>query len=475
MSRVKRIFTTFLKSRVGVSIFGGVLLALLLALTPNYVSAYKYPFNIPDSSPNSKVFTAKHNIYGGCLFKSYTDMSGGSFFLGDLKDGSHNCGYYHGSNDWTYDDSGYIGYSQGYYSSNRFTYSSDVSGSSVIRRWDNNMINNYGNNAYNVLHHINLTLQDCTNNPCDSGLNLKSNYNGSAIFVYAYKSPLNGASGTTVRLQWSGGGFDVYDSNDNYLNTSVFDYSEFAQKVENTILYGSFNSSQLQNLLPDNLQYMNLGEDYTYIIGSIPTNTDYYLKTPYLSFYPADGYRYNWSYNDLGVATGLTANGYYNFLQFNAGSSYKNSGVGISELIMSDSRFAIAVCDSQSECDYYNNFTDLYIQNRNSSFAPPTEQNNSSSSIFMNWFDVFNFGFTFPFRNFFEAFTDSTNCVSIPIIGGMLHNPNANYCSWWSSDIRNVLTPVFSLFSIMLLTTLIIHWLKGYNGNETIKTKRGEK
>lgn len=91
--------------------------------------------------------------------------------------------------------------------------------------------------------------------------------------------------------------------------------------------------------------------------------------------------------------------------------------------------------------------------------------NNLGNSNFVSWFDVFNFGILFPFTNFFDAFTDSTSCVDVPIIGGMLSNPNARYCSWWSSDLRAIITPVFSVASIMLIFGFIIHWLR--NGETT--------
>lgn len=72
----------------------------------------------------------------------------------------------------------------------------------------------------------------------------------------------------------------------------------------------------------------------------------------------------------------------------------------------------------------------------------------------------FNFNVLNPFAPIFDAFKDS-GCQKIPTIGSWLHNPNAEVCPIFPSSVRNVLTPVFSMFSMMLIFGYVIAWLNG--------------
>lgn len=93
------------------------------------------------------------------------------------------------------------------------------------------------------------------------------------------------------------------------------------------------------------------------------------------------------------------------------------------------------------------------------------------------WGNIFNLsGLLFPFQSFFAGFTDS-QCVAIPTIGGMLGlGANQQYCSWWSSSIRSILTPVFSVSAILLLFGFIINWLRndgeGLSSDDKINLNR---
>lgn len=484
MSKLECCFKCFLISCKSFFIaFGGVLSVLALTLIPSHVSAYSEPIKIP-SNDTSYRMNINHNIYAGCAFRDYELLNGSNPYLGSLLDGTHNCGYRFSSNSnsVSYYDQSRNAYSLGTYNGSSFTFSQqELGGYNILNSWNSTALQDHGQNIYNTLNNIQLTLQKCPANisSCSEGINLSTSITGNAIFVYAYKSPLVGSVGTTPRIQHVGSGFGVYNSSGSYLDTDHFDYSDYADQISDSIVYGSFNSEQLQNLLPDNLQYMNLGDEYMYIIGSIPTSSDYYLKTTSLYFYPEKGIKYNWQLASSVPITGvqggvLNMDNQFNFLQYPVGGSYKNQGVSISDFALSDAKFTISICTTTDECSYYSNFDSMYRDWHSSATNQPSGAG-GSQNLFMSWFDVFNFGFTFPFRNFFQAFTDSTSCVSVPIIGGMLHNPNATYCSWWSPNIRSVLTPVFSLAGLMILTGLIMHWLGTYHGSETIKTKRSER
>lgn len=87
------------------------------------------------------------------------------------------------------------------------------------------------------------------------------------------------------------------------------------------------------------------------------------------------------------------------------------------------------------------------------------------SSFFNSLTNLFSFNFTNPFAPLFNLFTSGENCASIPIIAGMLHTDQTTYCSWFPSSVKNVLTPVFGLSSVMLVFGFAVHWLGSSSGN----------
>lgn len=82
--------------------------------------------------------------------------------------------------------------------------------------------------------------------------------------------------------------------------------------------------------------------------------------------------------------------------------------------------------------------------------------------------NLFNFSISNPFQPLFGLFIDSSTCYNIPIIAGFLHVEDAEhfqYCPWFPSSVRQVLTPVFGLSASMLLFGFIVKWLKSSSGN----------
>lgn len=79
--------------------------------------------------------------------------------------------------------------------------------------------------------------------------------------------------------------------------------------------------------------------------------------------------------------------------------------------------------------------------------------------------NMFGFNFLNPFAPLFQMFGDNSQCASIPILAGMLHADNSTYCPWFDSSVRNVLTPVLSFASVMLIFGFAVRWLGASSGN----------
>lgn len=72
---------------------------------------------------------------------------------------------------------------------------------------------------------------------------------------------------------------------------------------------------------------------------------------------------------------------------------------------------------------------------------------------------LFTFNVLNPFIGIFDMFLPSSNCASIPTLARLLHLDNSTVCSWFPNDVRNIVTPVVSLSSSMLLFGFIVRWL----------------
>lgn len=88
---------------------------------------------------------------------------------------------------------------------------------------------------------------------------------------------------------------------------------------------------------------------------------------------------------------------------------------------------------------------------------------------------VFSFSIQNPFTALFGAFTSGNTCVNIPTIAAMTNSDNTQYCPWFPASVRNVLTPVLSMFSMILIFGFIISWLNGNDANGSITIKGGIK
>lgn len=100
------------------------------------------------------------------------------------------------------------------------------------------------------------------------------------------------------------------------------------------------------------------------------------------------------------------------------------------------------------------------------------EREESGSDDANSLLSIFQFNLINPFEPIFDSFTNN-QCVQIPTIASWLHLSSSQYCSWWPQSIRDVLTPVFGLFSTMLVFGFIISWLRGGSSSQIPTGEKG--
>lgn len=91
--------------------------------------------------------------------------------------------------------------------------------------------------------------------------------------------------------------------------------------------------------------------------------------------------------------------------------------------------------------------------------------NNSDPDFFTSLLNMFSFNFSNPFAPIFAMFDPGSNCAQIPTLAGMLHSEETQVCSFFSNNTRAVLTPVFTIASMMLIFGFTIRWLGSRSGN----------
>lgn len=92
--------------------------------------------------------------------------------------------------------------------------------------------------------------------------------------------------------------------------------------------------------------------------------------------------------------------------------------------------------------------------------AEEADREDSASDDISSLNSSFSFEITDPLSYIFDSFTSNNNCVSIPTIAGLLNSSETSYCPWFSSSVRNTLTPVFSTFVTVLCYGFLVSWLR---------------
>lgn len=89
----------------------------------------------------------------------------------------------------------------------------------------------------------------------------------------------------------------------------------------------------------------------------------------------------------------------------------------------------------------------------------------SEGDFFCNLSNLFNFNFSNPFAPIFAMFDPGSNCAQIPTLAGMLHSEETQVCSFFSDNTRAILTPVFTIASMMIIFGFTVRWLGARSGN----------
>lgn len=161
--------------------------------------------------------------------------------------------------------------------------------------------------------------------------------------------------------------------------------------------------------------------------------------------------------------TDFDSNSMYLFLDINYSNSQSNPDTFYIFDTTSDWIFYSAFVVSDNDYTQGANFNEPVSGNL-SSQSPGSATNNPLYPDNADWVsslsNLFSFNVFNPFSNIFALFTDNNNCVSIPILAGLLNSTNTTYCPWFPSSVRNILTPILGISSIMLLFGFVVKWLK---------------
>lgn len=440
-----------------IRLVGGVLLVALFALVPNRVSAYNNNF---DSTGSSFTGWTRNYLRGACAFGTYYQVNWNNKYFEKMVFGSNRdnasdiCNYRVVNGALNYYDNNSVGYYQydivnGVSSqSPAFTDLGNYHGQFY---WSNDDSSNFGSNMFSTLYKSEIYLNNSLTIPSKEDIS-----NQKSMFIYRFQN-IYDKELVSQKPVIDDSSISVYDSDNNLVtgNTASLLVSTFKENTNLTLNIACDQSAE--RIFPSVYNYDFAGNSGScYIVGSFYTNPQYHFVINNLIFSPAPDSDY-----DLTVQGGLASNALKylarNYYSYKYNAEHNNTNTQSFANIIP--RLFVINCDSSSECDEWVEIEEKQVSNRNSGVPYTPDTDSYGSSVFMSWFNVFTFGFTFPFTNLFNAFTDS-QCVDIPIIAGMLHANSNHYCSWWSSDVRSVVTPVFSLASIMLLFGFLISWLR---------------
>lgn len=212
------------------------------------------------------------------------------------------------------------------------------------------------------------------------------------------------------------------------------------------------------------------------LLGGIVTNTDYqFIHITGINV--AGSIDATWFTNQIGqissinnlLKSGITANvdmSSVNSAINNASQAQINATNNAANQAHKDSQNQIASQDKTTEA--VNNQTKQDKEQYEQEKQEEQDRENQGKSDMDDATGIFNFNLLNPFAGIFGLFKPPTTCASIPTLARWVHSDTSTVCSWWSSDITSVLTPVFGIFSMMIVFGFLVRWLSGSSGNGTI-------
>lgn len=62
--------------------------------------------------------------------------------------------------------------------------------------------------------------------------------------------------------------------------------------------------------------------------------------------------------------------------------------------------------------------------------------------------------------NWFWSLGTTEECISISTLARLIHSNETTYCSWWSTEIRSIVSPIVNIFLVCIISGFIIKWLR---------------
>lgn len=297
----------------------------------------------------------------------------------------------------------------------------------------------------------------------------------------------SGGSGTLygARVEQSG---NFGDSSKKYNKLSI-----------SLTIYQNLNfmgNNSLRTDIPAN-GYLITTDDVMYK-GSCSTNV-YNQKTVWNCIVNAPDYKaFNWIGIDLGqlygystipigfygADVGMTGSLQYYSFSYNVESSSDPAVSGIQELvdqnnvIINQNVQMIELLDGNTEA--INNQTEQLLgaltnqtSQEHSDYEAEKEEESERESEQSDSMDelsgVFSFTAFNPFSPILELFGSGDSCVDIPIIGSWLNLSDTEVCPFFPTNVRQILTPILGIFSMMLIFGFFVRWLGGNGGDNSLE------
>lgn len=278
-----------------------------------------------------------------------------------------------------------------------------------------------------------------------------------------------------------------WETDGKWLNIDVVSNNDAFPIFNGSVVYGYDDGAMVPGFIDKRTYDVMIEKDsYTWLSGRDQVGTEYAMEydevnittdhpayTHHIQFsipYHASEYTSNGVSNiQIGTSMWLADgdNDGSHFVEFGGPSSplfYLNSG-GFTGSTM----FWIYVSVSDdAEFDSEGSWTDQWSADFQATQDWINEQtNNATNSV--NSLNV-NFSVPWIVQPWFDLFTNSS-CVSIPTISSWLRSNETQVCTPWTSAIRNVTTPIFTVVSSMVLFGFVIRWLRHGSTDETYHEK----